>query len=147
MSSLTDLSLTDWNKIFSLNQSLIKKYIYIFFIINCFYPSCFFFSFNCICEKMASTEPWLMENGSVKVLSKEIRHGRTAHNMSSSSLRKKSDLTLVSKIRFPCLRRCLANIQEVILGTKLSVLFPAIPLAIIGQCFGFAEVSASCLIT
>ncbi|ESR42609.1 vacuolar cation/proton exchanger 3 [Citrus sinensis] len=88
---------------------------------------------------MASTEPWLMENGSVKVLSKEIRHGRTAHNMSSSSLRKKSDLTLVSKIRFPCLRRCLANIQEVILGTKLSVLFPAIPLAIIGQCFGFAE--------
>ncbi|KAH1256645.1 Vacuolar cation/proton exchanger 3 [Glycine max] len=43
----------------------------------------------------------LMENGGggniVKGLSKEMRHGRTAHNMSSSSLHKKSDLTLVSK--------------------------------------------------
>lgn len=90
---------------------------------------------------MASTEPWMMENGNLKGLSKEMKHGRTAHNMSSSSLRKKSDLTLVSKIRFPCLRHFLANLQEVILGTKLSVLFPAIPLAIIAQCYGFGKVS------
>ncbi|PON92677.1 Sodium/calcium exchanger membrane region [Trema orientale] len=89
---------------------------------------------------MASNqEPWLLENGNLKGLSKEIRHGRTAHNMSSSSLRKKSDLKLVSKVPCSLLRRFLANLQEVILGTKLSVLFPAIPLAIVAQCFGFGR--------
>ncbi|XP_022151531.1 vacuolar cation/proton exchanger 3-like [Momordica charantia] len=87
------------------------------------------------------TEPWLLENGTLKRLTKDSRHGhgRTAHNMSSSSLRKKSDLTLVSKIRFPCLRNFLINLQEVILGTKLSILFPAIPLAIIAQIFRFGR--------
>ncbi|PPD88341.1 hypothetical protein GOBAR_DD14750 [Gossypium barbadense] len=83
-------------------------------------------------------EPWLLENG-LKGSSKEIRHGRTAHNMSSSSLRKKSDLTLVSKVRYAMLRQFLANLQEVILGTKLSVLFPAIPLAIVAECYGFGR--------
>lgn len=82
-----------------------------------------------------------MENGSLKRLTKEHRHGhgRTAHNMSSSSLRKKSDLTLVSKVQFGCLRKFLINLQEVILGTKLSILFPAIPLAIVAQSFGFGR--------
>ena len=92
---------------------------------------------------MASqSEPWLMENGTLKRLTKESRHGhgRTAHNLSSSSLRKKSDLTLVSKIQFGCLRKFLINLQEVILGTKLSILFPAIPLAIVAQSFGFGRV-------
>ncbi|XP_039068000.1 vacuolar cation/proton exchanger 3-like [Hibiscus syriacus] len=84
-------------------------------------------------------EPWLWENGNWKGCSKEIRHGRTAHNMSSSSLRKKSDLTLVSKVRFVMLRQFLTNLQEVILGTKLSVLFPAIPLAIVAECYGFGR--------
>ncbi|XP_059667983.1 vacuolar cation/proton exchanger 3 [Cornus florida] len=95
---------------------------------------------------MASlTEPWLLENGNAKGLSKETRHGhghshgRTAHNMSSSSLRKKSDLSLVSKVPCGLVRNVLANLQEVILGTKLSVLFPAIPLAILAQCYGFAS--------
>ncbi|XP_074585623.1 LOW QUALITY PROTEIN: vacuolar cation/proton exchanger 3-like [Curcuma longa] len=60
---------------------------------------------------------------------KEV-HGRTAHNMSSSSLRKKSDLTLLSKVRCVLLRDLLANLQEIFLGTKLFVLFLAIPLAI-----------------
>ncbi|KAK8512182.1 hypothetical protein V6N13_097154 [Hibiscus sabdariffa] len=84
-------------------------------------------------------EPWLLETGNLKGCSKEIRHGRTAHNMSSSSLRKKSDLTLVSKVRFVMLRQFLTNLQEVILGTKLSVLFPAVPLAIVAQCYGFGR--------
>ncbi|GMY25496.1 vacuolar cation/proton exchanger 3-like [Fagus crenata] len=84
-------------------------------------------------------EPWLLENGNLKSLNKEMRHGRTAHNMSSSSLRKKSDLTLVSKVRIGCLRQLLTNLQEVILGTKLSVLFPAIPLAIVAECYGFGR--------
>ncbi|KAM0950385.1 putative calcium/proton exchanger, sodium/calcium exchanger membrane region [Dioscorea sansibarensis] len=65
-------------------------------------------------------------------LNKEMRHGhgRTAHNMSSSSLRKKSDLSLVSKVRCTVLRGFLSTLQEIFLGTKLFVLFPAVPLAI-----------------
>ncbi|KAL6998423.1 Vacuolar cation/proton exchanger 3 [Sarracenia purpurea var. burkii] len=89
---------------------------------------------------MASTEPWLMENGNLKGMSKETRHGgRTAHNMSSSSLRKKSDMTLVSKVHSELVRRLLANFQEVIFGTKLTVLFPAIPLAIVAERYGFGR--------
>ncbi|KAJ0027359.1 hypothetical protein Pint_35242 [Pistacia integerrima] len=88
---------------------------------------------------MASQEPLLLENGNLKGLSKENRHGRTAHNMSSSSLRKKSDLTLVSKVPCNFLRKSLANLQEVFLGTKLSVLFPAIPVTIIARCYGFGR--------
>ncbi|KAL8504811.1 hypothetical protein ACS0TY_016123 [Phlomoides rotata] len=85
--------------------------------------------------KMA-TEEFLLENGNIKMLSKE-RHGRTAHNMSSSSLRKKSDRALVSKIRFGCLRSFLSNLQEVLLGTKLAILFLAIPCAIVAQYLNF----------
>ncbi|GMN65656.1 hypothetical protein TIFTF001_034716 [Ficus carica] len=89
---------------------------------------------------MASNhEQWLLEHGNPKGLSKEMKHGRTAHNMSSSSLRKKSDLKLVSKVPCGLLRKLLANLQEVILGTKLSVLFPAIPLAIAAECYGFGR--------
>ncbi|KAK6943123.1 Sodium/calcium exchanger membrane region, partial [Dillenia turbinata] len=89
---------------------------------------------------MASNEAWLLENGgNIKGSSREFRHGRTAHNMSSSSLRKKSDLTLVSKVPCGMLRDLLANLQEVILGTKLFVLFPAIPLAIAAHIYGFGK--------
>ncbi|XP_074560488.1 vacuolar cation/proton exchanger 1b-like isoform X2 [Curcuma longa] len=70
---------------------------------------------------------------------KEVQHGRTAHNMSSSSLRKKSDLSLVSKVRCGLVRDLLANLQEILLGTKLSVLFPAILLAIVAKYFHFGR--------
>jgi Ca2+:H+ antiporter len=94
---------------------------------------------------MATTaEPWLMENGAVKGLTRDMRHGhgrsgRTAHNMSSTSLRKKSDMTLVSKVPCSLLRKILANFQEVILGTKLFILFPAIPLAIVAHYYAFGR--------
>lgn len=79
-------------------------------------------------------ESWLLENGHIKLLSKETRHGhRTAHNMSASSLRKKSDIALVSKVPCISLRTFLANLQEVFLGTKLALLFLAIPFAIVGH--------------
>lgn len=84
---------------------------------------------------------WLLENGNIKLLSKESRqghgqsYGRTAHNMSSASLRrKKSDLWLVKKVRCGILRNILISLQEVFLGTKLSLLFFAIPFAILAQC-------------
>ncbi|KAJ6820451.1 vacuolar cation/proton exchanger 1a [Iris pallida] len=83
----------------------------------------------------------------VSLLNKEIRqahghghgHGRTAHNMSSSSLRKKSDLTLVHKVPFSPLRKVLANLQEIFLGTKLFVLFPAVPLAVAAEYYNFGR--------
>ena len=65
---------------------------------------------------------------------------RTAHGMSSSSLRKKSDATLVRKVPVASLRPVLANLQEVLLGTKLAVLFVAVPLAVVAQCFHFGQV-------
>lgn len=76
-------------------------------------------------------------------LSKDMRHGhgRTAHNMSSSSLRKKSDLSLVSKVRCTVLRGFLATLQEIFLGTKLFVLFPAVPLAIAAHYYHLGRVS------
>lgn len=79
------------------------------------------------------------------LISKEMRHGhrhghgRSAHNMSSSSLRKKSDLTLVSKVRCRLLRNFLANLQEIFLGTKLFILFPAVPLAVVAEYFNFGR--------
>ncbi|KAL0347429.1 UNVERIFIED_CONTAM: Vacuolar cation/proton exchanger 3 [Sesamum calycinum] len=88
---------------------------------------------------MASSEASeLLENGSIK--KEMMRHGgRTAHNMSSSSLRKKSDLSLVSKIRVGFLREFLVNLQEVLLGTKLSVLFLAVPFAIVAEYCSFGR--------
>lgn len=68
---------------------------------------------------------------------------RTAHGMSSSSLRKKSDATLVRKVPVASLRPVLANLQEVLLGTKLAVLFIAVPLAVAAQCFRFGQVNSS----
>lgn len=66
---------------------------------------------------------------------------RTPQTMSSSLLRKKSDPILVSKVRFQMLRDFLTNLQEVILGTKLAILFPAIPLAIAADFYHFGRVS------
>ncbi|KVI03267.1 hypothetical protein Ccrd_018435 [Cynara cardunculus var. scolymus] len=90
----------------------------------------------------SATQPWLLENGTVKRLTKDSRrhgHGRSVHNMSSSSLRKKSDMSLVSKVPFSILRNFLTNLQEVILGTKLSLLFIAIPIAIAAHHFQFSR--------
>nr|GMC79112.1 vacuolar cation/proton exchanger 3 [Ipomoea batatas] len=81
-------------------------------------------------------QAWLLENGNIKLLSKEMRHGhgqsygRTAHNMSSSSLRKKSDHSIAKKVPCALLKNFLISLQEVFLGTKLSILFIAIPFAI-----------------
>lgn len=85
-----------------------------------------------------------MENGGSKSLqaNKELLNGRSPQMMSSSMLRKKSDPVLVSSIRFKLLRQFLANLQEVVLGTKLAVLFPAIPLAIVADFYKFGRVSA-----
>ncbi|XP_015873735.3 vacuolar cation/proton exchanger 3 [Ziziphus jujuba] len=64
---------------------------------------------------------------------------RTPLTMSSSLLRKKSDPILVSKVRFQILSDFLTNLQEVILGTKLALLFPAIPLAVVANFYHFGR--------
>jgi Ca2+:H+ antiporter len=46
-----------------------------------------------------------------------------------------------SNVRFEMLGYFLTNLQEVILGTKLAVLFPAIPLAIAADYYKFGRVS------
>lgn len=91
------------------------------------------------------TEPWsVAENGNPSITAKgssrELRLGRTAHNMSSSSLRKKSDLRVIQKVPYKGLKDFLSNLQEVILGTKLAILFPAIPAAIICTYCGVSQV-------
>lgn len=81
-----------------------------------------------------------VENGDSKsLMNKGLSKGRTQQNVSSSILRKKSDPVLVSKVRFKMLRQFLANLQEVILGTKIAVLFPAIPLAIAADFYNFGR--------
>ncbi|KAE8666731.1 Vacuolar cation/proton exchanger 3 [Hibiscus syriacus] len=64
--------------------------------------------------------------------------------MPSSLLRKKSDPLLLSNVRLQMLRQFLGNVQEVILGTKLDVLFPAIPLAIAADFYKFGRTYAAC---
>ncbi|KAJ9698673.1 hypothetical protein PVL29_007640 [Vitis rotundifolia] len=90
---------------------------------------------------MDSQEVWNLENGEVKGLSnKDGPHLiRNAHTMSSSSLRKRSDPMLLPKVRCRVLRQFLNNLQEVILGTKLCLLFPAIPLAVLAKCYHFGR--------
>ncbi|PPS12415.1 hypothetical protein GOBAR_AA08222 [Gossypium barbadense] len=79
-------------------------------------------------------EPWVLENVDSKG---SVRHGKI--NMSSSLLRTKSDLPLGSRVRCPMLRHFLANLHEVVLGTKLSVIFPVIPLAFVAHFYGFGR--------
>lgn len=94
-------------------------------------------------QQNALSEPWLMENGSARRLSKDSRHkhGRSAHSMSSSSLRKKSDRSLINRVQISLLRQFLANLQEVLVGTKLFILFPVVPLAVAAHYYNFGRVS------
>ncbi|XP_044505116.1 vacuolar cation/proton exchanger 3-like [Mangifera indica] len=87
-----------------------------------------------------SQEVCNLENGEVnKDSTKEILTVKTPQTMSSSMLRKKSDPMLVSNVKFNMVRQFLANLQEVFLGTKLAVLFPAIPLAVVADFYKFGR--------
>ncbi|XP_057548995.1 vacuolar cation/proton exchanger 3-like [Amaranthus tricolor] len=89
---------------------------------------------------MGSNEEWEVENGMFIDSSDEPRLIKTAHNLSSSSLRKKSDRIMRLNISPPLLlSRVLINLQEVILGTKICFLFVAIPLAIVAQYHSFGR--------
>lgn len=69
---------------------------------------------------------------------------RTVQNLSATSLmRKRSDLKLISRVRWEFMKRMLTNLQEVLLGTKLFLLFPAVPLAVVAHRYGYPRVSYS----
>ncbi|XP_050370858.1 vacuolar cation/proton exchanger 3-like [Argentina anserina] len=78
-------------------------------------------------------------NNNMNGENKEQSVGKTPQNLSSSMVRKKSDPILITNVRFQMLRNFVNNLQEVILGTKLAVLFPAIPLAIAADFYHFGR--------
>ncbi|KAF0927886.1 hypothetical protein E2562_036805 [Oryza meyeriana var. granulata] len=90
--------------------------------------------------------PPMMESSPTMAKEMVVRHHllpgprRTAHNMSSSSLRKRSDASLVQKVPCTALRALLANLNEVLLGTKLFLLFPAVLLAVAATFLHFGQV-------
>ncbi|KAG7553733.1 Sodium/calcium exchanger membrane region [Arabidopsis suecica] len=77
----------------------------------------------------------LLENGGgesdkpTTEMSRRVRRTVSA----SSLIRKRSDLKLISRVRWEFLRRILTNLREVLLGTKLFILFPAVPLAVVAH--------------
>lgn len=70
-----------------------------------------------------------------------LENVRTPQNLSSSLLGNKSDPILVPMVRFQMLRDFLPNLQKVILGSKLAILFLAIPIAIVADLYHFGRVS------
>lgn len=86
------------------------------------------------------------DNNVEKLSTKEtqtlVNPSKSAQNVSTSIVRKKSDSILIpNAVRFRLFRLFLANFQEVVFGTKLAVLFPAIPLAIVADFYKFGRVS------
>ncbi|ESR38300.1 vacuolar cation/proton exchanger 3 [Citrus sinensis] len=102
-------------------------------------------------SSMDSQEVWELENGGhIDSSSKEIirnnnnndnsnEAAKTTQIVSTPIMRKKSDPLLPSNVRFRILREFLANLQEVILGTRLALLFPAVPLAVIARLNNFGR--------
>lgn len=97
-------------------------------------------------ESTRSMRKYASEAGGLRA-ARQGPHGRsltarTAHSMSTTALRTKSKsaASLLRRVPFAPLRPVLANLQEVFLGTKLAVLFPAVPLAIAAQCAHFGQV-------
>uniref|UniRef100_A0A803LXC7 Sodium/calcium exchanger membrane region domain-containing protein n=1 Tax=Chenopodium quinoa TaxID=63459 RepID=A0A803LXC7_CHEQI len=88
---------------------------------------------------MDSNEAWDAENGIISDSSNEPKIIRTAHSLSSSLLRKKSDVALGLNIKSLLVRRILKNLQDVILGTKICALFVAIPFAIVAKYHNFGR--------
>jgi len=68
------------------------------------------------------------------------------NNEKTAMVRKKSEEVVVvgsnNNGGSEMLRNFMTNLQAVFLGTKLAVLFPAVPLAVVATFYGFGRVSA-----
>jgi len=62
------------------------------------------------------------------------------NNLTSSTVTKKCPF-LVTKVHCQMLRSFTANLKEVVFGTKLAVLFPAVPLAVVADFYSLGRVS------
>jgi len=96
--------------------------------------------------EMDPNEACSMENGVIDGKSNGPKLVKTPHNLSCSSLRKKSDPALLARTGCSLFRQLLMNLQVVLLGTKVSLLFLAIPPAIMAQYFGIGRVSVFFLV-
>lgn len=66
------------------------------------------------------------------------------NNEKTAMVRKKSEVVVAvasNNGRSEMLRNLMTNLQAVFLGTKLAVLFPAVPLAVVATFYGFGRVS------
>jgi len=65
-------------------------------------------------------------------------------NEKTAMVRKNSEVVVVGSNngRVQMLRNVMTNLQVVFLGTKLLLLFPAVPLAVVATFYGFGRVSA-----
>ncbi|XP_059297699.1 vacuolar cation/proton exchanger 3-like [Lycium ferocissimum] len=69
----------------------------------------------------------------------EFREEELERKNDQELIMKKNAQNLSKADRFRMLRELLVHLQEVILGTKLCLLFPAIPLAVLAQYYQFAR--------
>ncbi|CAI9298021.1 unnamed protein product [Lactuca saligna] len=76
---------------------------------------------------MSSSVNYDLENGEIVKSSPVVK----------SLLRTRSQTDVLSSVRFRILRSFLANVRIVILGTKLFLLFPAIPMAFVAHYYSF----------
>ncbi|CAI9288103.1 unnamed protein product [Lactuca saligna] len=78
---------------------------------------------------MGSLATYDMENGDILRTIQVVKPEKSTTSTSTSS----SDVSLDVHVRFQILRMLIANVQEVMFGTKLSVLLPAIPFAFVAE--------------
>lgn len=85
-----------------------------------------------------NTEP--CNNSNATTCAKTAPPPQEQNNLTSSTLTKKCPF-LVTKLHCQRLRSFTANLKEVVFGTKLAVLFPAVPLAVVADFYGLGRVS------
>ncbi|RDY00371.1 Vacuolar cation/proton exchanger 1, partial [Mucuna pruriens] len=64
---------------------------------------------------------------------------KTVQNITSSMVTDKCPFLVTRNVRFQMLRSFTTNLREVIFGTKLSVLFPAVPLAVVADFYSLGR--------
>jgi len=85
-----------------------------------------------------NTEP--CNNSNATTCAKTAPPPQEQNSLTSSTVTKKCPF-LVTKFHCQMLRSFTANLKVVVFGTKLAVLFPAVPLAVVADFYGLGRVS------